>query len=133
MNIRMKKKLYRDGPYSDFFSQAVQVGSVLTLAGQLGTDSNGNTPEDMKGQVVICYENIQRILAEFEASMDNVIDEIWFVTDMDECMQNVSDIFEARESIYGRKPEVSQTLVGTSALVNPINKVEIKCIAHLEL
>ena len=55
------------------------------------------------------------------------------VTDMDECMQNVSDIFEARESIYGRKPEVSQTLVGTSALVNPINKVEIKCIAHLEL
>ncbi len=132
MNISMKKKLYREGPYSDFFSQGVQVGSVLTLAGQLGTDSNGNTPENLKDQVVVCYENIQKILAEFGASLDNVIDETWFVTDMDECMQNVSDIFEARESIYGCKPEVSQTLVGTSALVDPINRVEIKCIAYLE-
>jgi enamine deaminase RidA (YjgF/YER057c/UK114 family) len=65
--------------------------------------------------------------------MDNIIDETWFVTDMDECMENVADIFGAREAVYGRKPEVSQTLIGVSALVTPVNKVEIKCIAHLEL
>ena len=45
----MKKKLFRDGPYADFFSQGVQVGNILTLAGQLGTDAEGNTPEDIKG------------------------------------------------------------------------------------
>ena len=50
---------------------------------------------------------------------------------MNECMLNVGDIFSAREGVYGRQPEVSQTLVGVSALVDPELKVEIKCIANL--
>ena len=83
----MNKKLYRDGPYEDFFSQGVLVGNILTLAGQIGVD---------------------------------------------ECMNNVSEIFAEREKIYGCKPEVSQTLVGTSALVQPDLKIEIKCIAYVD-
>ena len=128
----MKKKLFRDGPYADFFSQGVQVGNILTLAGQLGTDAAGNTPEDIKGQMVNCYENIKSVLAEFDATIENIVDETWFVTDVDECMENVSEIFSEREKIYGCKPEVSQTLIGTSALVAPNLKIEIKCIAYLD-
>lgn len=128
----MKKKLLREGPYADFFSQGVQVGNVLTLAGQIGVDEEGNTPDDIKGQMIICYENIINILGEFDASLENIIDETWFVTDVDECMQNVSEIFSEREKIYGCKPEVSQTLVGTSALVQPNLKIEIKCIAYID-
>jgi enamine deaminase RidA (YjgF/YER057c/UK114 family) len=128
----MKKKLFRDGPYADFFSQGVQVGNILTLAGQLGTDAEGNTPEDIKGQMVNCYENIKSVLAEFDATIENIIDETWFVTDVDECMENVSEIFSEREKIYGCKPELSQTLIGTSALVAPNLKIEIKCIAYLD-
>jgi len=128
----MNKKLYRDGPYEDFFSQGVLVGNILTLAGQIGVDEEGNTPDDIKGQMIICYENIINILGEFDASLENIIDETWFVTDVDECMQNVSEIFSEREKIYGCKPEVSQTLVGTSALVQPNLKIEIKCIAYVD-
>ena len=128
----MNKKLYRDGPYEDFFSQGVLVGNILTLAGQIGVDEEGNTPDDIKGQMIICYENIINILGEFDASLKNIIDETWFVTDVDECMQNVSEIFSEREKIYGCKPEVSQTLVGTSALVQPNLKIEIKCIAYVD-
>tara|TARA_X000000368_G_C23028040_1_gene711172 strand:+ start:738 stop:1124 length:387 start_codon:yes stop_codon:yes gene_type:complete len=128
----MKKKLLREGPYADFFSQGVQVGNILTLAGQIGADKEGNTPDDMKGQMIICYENIINILGEFDASLENIIDETWFVTDVEECMQNVSEIFSEREKIYGCKPEVSQTLVGTSALVQPNLKIEIKCIAYID-
>ena len=58
-------------------------------------------------------------------------DETWFVTDVNECMENVEDIFAEREKIYGCKPEVSQTLVGITALVQPELKIEIKCIAYL--
>ena len=58
----MNKKLLREGPYADFFSQGVQVGNVLTLAGQIGIDADGNTPQDIKGQMVICYENIKNVL-----------------------------------------------------------------------
>ena len=86
----------------------------------------------MKGQMIICYENIINILGEFDASLENIIDETWFGTDVEECMQNVSEIFSEREKIYGCKPEVSQTLVGTSALVQPNLKIEIKCIAYID-
>ena len=128
----MNKKLYRTGPYADFFSQGVQVGNVLTLAGQLGDNEDGSVPADIKGQMINCYNNIKNVLSEFGATLDNVIDETWFVTDVNECMKNVSDIFDERENIYGCKPEVSQTLVGISALVQPQYKLEIKVIAYIE-
>ena len=128
----MEKKLLREGPYADFFSQGVQVGNVLTMAGQIAVDDNGHTPDDLKSQMIMCYENILKILDHFGGTLENVVDETWFVTDIDECMENVSEIFAERERIYGRKPEVSQTLIGVNALVQPNLKVEIKCIAHIE-
>ena len=128
----MNKKLLRVGPYADFFSQGVQVGNILTLAGQVAVDDEGNTPNDLKEQMTLCYENIKNVLREFDATLDNVIDETWFVTDVEECMQNVTEIFSEREKIYGCKPEVSQTLIGTSALVQPNLKIEIKCIAYID-
>ena len=128
----MKKKLLREGPYADFFSQGVQVDNVLTLAGQIAVDDNGNTPDDLKSQMIMCYENILKILDHFGGTLENIVDETWFVTDIDECMENVSEIFAERERIYGRKPEVSQTLIGVNALVQPNLKIEIKCIAYIE-
>ena len=128
----MEKKLLREGPYADFFSQGVQVGNVLTMAGQIAVDDNGNTPDDLKSQMIMCYENILKILDHFGGTLENVVDETWFVTDIDECMENVSEIFAEREKIYGCKPEVSQTLIGVKALVQPNLKIEIKCIAHIE-
>ena len=128
----MEKKLLREGPYADFFSQGVQVGNVLTMAGQIAVDDNGNTPDDLKSQMIMCYENILKILDHFGGTLENIVDETWFVTDIDECMENVSEIFAEREKIYGCKPEVSQTLIGVNALVQPNLKIEIKCIAHLE-
>ncbi len=128
----MDKKFYRNGPYADFFSQGVQTGNILTLAGQLGDDLEGNVPNDLQCQMENCYKNIKIILKEFNASLDNIIDETWFVTDIEECMTNVGEIFDSREKIYGCKPEVSQTLIGVSALVDPKYKIEIKCIAYLD-
>ena len=128
----MNKKLYRTGPYADFFSQGVQTGNVLTLAGQLGNNEDGRVPRDIKDQMINCYNNIKNVLSEFGATLDNVIDETWFVTDVNECMENVSEIFDERENIYGCKPEVSQTLVGINALVQPQYKLEIKVIAYIE-
>ena len=128
----MDKKLFRNGPYADFFSQGVQTGNILTLAGQLGDDLEGNVPNDLQGQMENCYKNIETILKEFNATLDNIIDETWFVTDIEECMTNVSEIFDSRKRIYKCKPEVSQTLIGVSALVDPKYKIEIKCIAYLK-
>ena len=130
--MSIKKELFKSGPYSDFFSQGVKTGNILTLAGQLGDDSEGNTPNELKSQMENCYRNIEIILKEFDASLDNLIDETWFVTSMEECMSNVSEIFSLREKIFSCKPEVSQTLVEVSNLVDSKYKIEIKCIAYLE-
>ena len=113
------------------FSPDVQVGNMLTSTSQISIDQT-ETYKNIKGQMVVCYENIKNILKEFNASLDNVMDEIWFVTDVEDCMKNVAEIFAERERIYGCKPEVSQTLVGTSGLVQPNLKIEIKCIAYVD-
>ena len=128
----MEKKLYRVGPYADFFSQGVQTGNILTLAGQLGDNEDGSVPVEISDQMINCYRNIKNVLSEFGGSLDNVVDETWFVTDVNECMENISEIFSEREIIYGCKPEVSQTLVGISALVQPQYKLEIKVIAYID-
>ncbi len=128
----MKKTLFRSGPYADLFSQGVLVGNILTLAGQLGDSPDGVVPTSIQGQMENCYKNIELVLKEFGGSLVNVIDETWFVTNVEECMTNVEDIFSSREKIYGCKPEVSQTLVGVSALVDAKYKIEIKCIAYLD-
>ena len=129
--MSINKRFHKAVPYADVFAQGVLVDDLLTLAGQIGVDANGETPEDLKGQMLVCYENIRAILTEFGATMENVVDETWFVTDVEECMQQVGDLFSAREKVYGRKPEVSQTLVGVTALVDPALKIEIKCIARV--
>jgi enamine deaminase RidA (YjgF/YER057c/UK114 family) len=63
--------------------------------------------------------------------MDNIVDETIFVTDINDLMANVEEVFAAREEAYGGKPEVSQTLVQAAALVLPDLKIEIKCIARV--
>ncbi len=74
---------------------------------------------------------MQDILAQFGADMSNIVDEIFFVTDMHELFGNIEDVYGAREAAYGGTPEGCQTLVQMAALVQTELKIEIKCIAHL--
>ena len=129
--MTLPKKLHRSGPYADLFSQGVQVGNTLYLAGHVGMDDCGSTPEDLLSQMKLAYQNVTSVLAEFGADMDNIVDETWFVTDVNDCMAQVEALFTERHMIYGKAPEVSQTLVQIGALVDPALKIEIKCIAVL--
>ena len=107
--MAIEKKVFRSGPYADLFCQGVRVGDTLYMAGQVGTDENGSAPEDLVAQMKHAYAHVQSVLAEYGVTMDNVVDETWFVTDIDIPWRK-SGIF-ARAEIYGKKPEVSQTLV----------------------
>ena len=129
--MTIKKKVFRSGPYADLFCQGVRVGETIYLAGQVGTDYNGDAPEDLVAQMKHAYAHVQSVLAEYGATMENIVDETWFVTDSDNTMAKVGDLFAARAEIYGKKPEVSQTLVQVAGLVDPSFKIEIKCVACL--
>ena len=129
--MAIEKKIFRDGPYADLFCQGVKVGDTLYMAGQVGTDETGAAPDDLVSQMRCAYARVETVLAEFGGTMDNVVDETWFVTDIDDTMAKVGDLFAARAEIYGKKPEVAQTLVQLVALVDPSFKIEIKCVAVL--
>ena len=127
--MALNKKLFRDGPYADLFSQGVQVGNTLHMAGQVGTDASGKAPDSLVEQMKNAFQHVESVLKEFDCTMNNVVDETWFVTDMHECMSQVQELFAARQAIYGKSPEVAQTLVQVVALVEPSFKIEIKCVA----
>lgn len=130
--MTIDKKLFRNGPYADFFSQGVQVGNALYLSGQVGTDEAGTAPDDIVAQMKLAYGHVKEVLTEYGATMDNIVDETWFVTNIDDCMAKVGDLFGARAEIYGKKPEVCQTLIGVNALVDPSFHIEIKVVAILD-
>ena len=127
--MALDKKLLRNGPYADLFSQGVLVGNTIHMAGQVGTDASGKAPDSLLEQMINAYQHVESVLKEFDCTMDNVVEETWFVTDMHECMTQVQDLFAARQAIYGKPPEVAQTLVQVVALVDPSFKIEIKCVA----
>lgn len=129
--MSISKKSFRSGPYKDFFAQGVQVGNVLYLAGQVGVDAAGTPGAGIVAQTKIAYANVKQVLAEFGATMGNIVDETMFVTDIGDVMANAEGVFGARAQAYGGTPEVSQTLVQVVALILPELKIEIKCIAHL--
>ena len=99
--MALDKKLLRNGPYADLFSQGAQVGNTLHMAGQVGTGASGTTPDSVVEQMKNAYQHVESVLKEFDCTMDNVVEETWFVTDMHECMTQVQDLFAARQAIYG--------------------------------
>jgi enamine deaminase RidA (YjgF/YER057c/UK114 family) len=129
--MAIHKKTYRDGPFKDFIAQGTQVGNVLYMAGQVGIDESGTVPATIAEQTAIAYSNMKHVLAQFGATMDNIVDETFFVTDMSTLMDNLEAVYGVRESAYGGMPEVSQTVVQVVALVQSELQIEIKCIAHL--
>ncbi len=129
--MSIEKKSYRTGPYKSIFAQGVQTDNIIYLAGQVGIDEAGNPGADVTEQAKLAYANIRKVLSEFGATMKNVVDETWFVTDVNEILANAETIFESRAEAYGGLPEVSQTLVQVAALILPELKIEIKCIAHI--
>lgn len=122
---------YRSGPYRDLFAQAVRVGDALYLSGQVGVDARGVAGADLAAQVELAYVNIQRLLARFGATLDNLVDETWFVTDLQALMDQVEAIYGRRREAFGKPPEVCQTVVEVRALLLPELKIEIKCVAML--
>lgn len=78
------------GPYS----QAVQVGNMLFMSGQLGIDPvTGNFAEGgIKEQTIQSFKNIQAILAEGGFTIEDVVKTTVFLSDMND--------FAAMNEIY---------------------------------
>ena len=125
------------------YVQAVRVDDTIYLSGQLSHDEDGNmvgaAPLDDSGnirdhsnmeiQMRQTYANAKRILAEFGATLDNVVEEVVYVTDMDAAFAAAGPV---RKAAYGsQNPQVASTILVTPRLALPTQLIEIKFIAKV--
>jgi len=112
------------------YSQAVKVGDTIYLSGQVSHDDKGNIlgEGNMEVQMRAAYANVVKVLAQYGASMDNVVDEIIFVTDMDAAF---AARVKMKQEVFSGSPVLGSTIVQIQRLALPPLMIEIKCIARV--
>jgi len=125
------------------YAQAVKVDDTIYVSGQLSHDDQGNlvgpAPLDGTGTIVHhsnmetqmrqAYANAKKILHEFGATLDDVVEEVLYVTDMETAFAVAGSV---RKEAYGsKKPAVASTILVTPRLALPTQLIEIKFIAKV--
>ncbi len=125
------------------YAQAVKVDDTIYVSGQLSHDDEGNivapAPLDdagrirdhsnLEAQMRQTYKNAKKILAEFGATLDDVVEEVLYVTDMDKAFAAAGPV---RKEAYGStRPPVASTALVTPRLALPTQLIEIKFIARV--
>jgi len=112
------------------YAQAVKVGDTIYLSGQVGHDDAGNIigRGDMEAQMRQAYANIQKLLALYGATIENLVDEILFVTNMEAAFTAAS---KCRQEIFSGTPVIASTIVQIQRLAFPELMIEIKCVAKV--
>jgi len=119
------------------YVQGVQVKDTIYLSGQLSHDRSGalvapapldgaGKPanfEQMEEQMRQTYRNAVELLAEFGATLDDVVEETLYVLDVDAAFAAAGKV---RKEVYGAdQPQVASNLIGVSRLAFPAQLVEI--------
>lgn len=125
------------------YAQAVKVGDTLYISGQLSHDAEGNfvgaAPVDDSGRILDhsnmtiqmkrTYDNARLLLSRYGATLDNVVEEVLYVTDMDAAFAAAGPV---RKEAYGSAiPDVASTMLVTPRLAFPQQLIEIKFIARV--
>jgi 2-iminobutanoate/2-iminopropanoate deaminase len=111
------------------YSQAVKVADTIYLSGQVSHDDKGNIVGlgDMEAQIRQAWANVGKVLAQYGATIDNIVDEVIFVTDMEAAF---AAAVKVRPEVFRGRPIVASTIVQIQRLAFPELMIEIKCIAR---
>ena len=112
------------------YSQAVKVNDTIYLSGQVSHDDDGKIVgrDNMEVQMSQAYENIKKLLKRYGATIDNIVDEILFVTDMESAFKAAVNI---RKKVFSGNPIVASTIVQIERLAFPELLIEIRCVAKV--
>ncbi|MCE3241325.1 MAG: putative endoribonuclease [Deltaproteobacteria bacterium] len=112
------------------YAQAVQVRDTIYLSGQVSHDDKGNIVGlgNMEVQMRQAYANIKKVLIEYKATIENVVDEVLFVTDMEAAF---AAAVKCRQEIFSGAPIVASTIVQIQRLAFPELMIEIRCVARV--
>jgi enamine deaminase RidA (YjgF/YER057c/UK114 family) len=112
------------------YSQAVKVDNTIYVSGQVSHDDMGNIVGrgDMQVQMRQAYANIEKVLAQYGATMENIVDEVLFVTDMDAAF---AARVKCRQEVFSGNPLLASTIVQIQRLAFPELMIEIRCICKV--
>ena len=112
------------------YSQAVKVDNTIYVSGQVSHDDKGNIAGrgDMEAQMRQAYTNIEKMLAQYGATVDNIVEEVLFVTDMDAAF---AARVKCKQEVFSGNPVLASTIVQIQRLAFPELMVEIKCICKV--
>ncbi|MGW0160221.1 RidA family protein [Mycobacterium sp. NPDC003323] len=124
------------------YVQAARHGDTIYISGQFAhdgdklvapapLDDSGNVTDfgNMAEQMQQTYVNAAELLARFDSSLADVIDEVIYVLDMDTAFAVAGAV---RKAAYGTEsPQVASTILVTPRLAMPSQLVEIKMIARV--
>ena len=112
------------------YAQAVKVGDTIYVSGQVSHDDKGDIVGrgDMEVQMRQAYANIQNVLAQYGVTMENMVDETLFVTDMD---AGFAAAVKCRQDVFSGSPVVASTIVQIQRLAFPELMIEIRCVAKV--
>lgn len=104
-------------------------GRLVFVAGQVGWTPQGKfEATDLAGQLRRALENTLAILAEAGAGPEHVVRMTWYVTDLAEYRDRLSEVGEVYRDLMGRHyPAMS--LVEVSALLEDEARIEIETTA----
>jgi len=134
MTIRKEVKGFGVPWEDDYgYAQAVRVGDTIYVSGQLSHDAEGRligaAPPDMEAQMRQTYANAKKLLAGYGATLDYVVEEVLYVTDMEKAFAAAGPV---RKEAYGSaRPAVASTILVTPRLALAAQLIEIKFIAKI--
>ena len=106
------------------FSQAVRVDNTVWVSGQVGMDKKGAVGETIEEQTRMAFQNLKSVLAESNASMDDIVELVTYHTSMKDIK-----IFGKVKSEFILNNYPAWTAVGVTELVMPQLMLEIRAIA----
>ena len=117
-------------PAKGFAHGIVADGRALWIAGQWGSDRDGNFPDGLVAQTTQALSNIVGVLAAAGAKPEHVVRLTWYMTDLADYNVKPKELGAAYRSVMGRHfPPM--TAVEVRRLVDPRALVEIEATAVL--
>ena len=112
------------------FAQAVKVGDTIYINGQISHDPDSDFGRfgEMEIQMRQVYGNVAKLLKEYGASIENIVDEVLFVKDMEAAY---AARIKCRPEVFGEFPVLASTIVRIERLPFPELLIEIKCVAKV--
>lgn len=111
------------------YSQACRAGDTVYVSGQVSLDESGAIIglDDFATQVKTVYAKIDKVLAQYGATRNDIVDETIFVVDP---VKHYEAMEKLHSEYYSEAHPVS-TYVGVTALSLPGMMIEIKVTAWL--